>query len=242
MQRQFELYTTLAEVYDEIYQQIFDYDWEAKIVEKALENHKNAKILDAGIGSGRLAAILSQKGFPVTGVDISDEMLKIARKNAPEARILKADIKSLPFKSEFDAAVCLGRTTTYMLTDTDVKKLLESLYRALKEGGVLVIDAFDKDKLAEQFDRYSDRVEEYKTQFGVVRRRNQMRWLDSEHVEWSATYQVDGKTYTDVQELRVFSRTDFKQLLEGAGFKVLKVVDAPPSIAPAFLVVAKNAK
>jgi len=240
MQQQYELYTTLAEIYDEMYTQIFDYDWEAKIVREILGKNGGEKILDAGVGTGRLAAKLIEMGYSVTGVDISDEMLALAKKNAPNAKLIKADLRNLPFEDMFDAAVCLGRVTTYMLTDLDLEALLKSLHRALRMGGILIIDAFDRDELREDFNKYASREELYDTKLGRIKRKNQMRWIDDNHIEWVATYECDGKRYVDKQELRVFSLPTFEKALNRAGFEIIRTMSAPPSIAPAFLVVAKK--
>ena len=72
------LYYELSEIYDAIYSQVFDYEKEADLVSSYLPKH--SKILDIGTGTGTLASLLSDRGYYVTGIDISENMLDIARK------------------------------------------------------------------------------------------------------------------------------------------------------------------
>ena len=79
-----------------------------KLLSKFLKRiPKGAEILDLGSGAGvPVSKFLSDNGYSVTGVDFADGMLKLARKNVPNARFIKMDITNLKFKvNSFDAAV-----------------------------------------------------------------------------------------------------------------------------------------
>jgi len=68
---------------------------------------KNARILDAGCGSGPVAAYLASRGFDVVGVDLSSSMLAIARERAPDVEFIQHDIRALDLPARsFDAIVC----------------------------------------------------------------------------------------------------------------------------------------
>ena len=65
-----------------------------------------AKILDLGCGTGEpVAKYAVERGFRVTGVDESSEMLKFARKAVPEAELIHADMVTVEFSQSFDAAI-----------------------------------------------------------------------------------------------------------------------------------------
>jgi ubiquinone/menaquinone biosynthesis C-methylase UbiE len=96
------------------------------------------RVLDAGMGAGRLAAELEQSGWQVSGVDLSQEMLARARTRLPHAgtRLVKASIEHLPFQAEsFDAVVATG----VLEYSTDLESAVNEVTRVLAGGGRAVV-------------------------------------------------------------------------------------------------------
>lgn len=100
---------------------------------------KNATVLDAGCGAGvPFVKSLTEAGFAVIGVDFSESMLKLARKNVPEASLWKEDMTKLSFKdNSFD-----GLTASYSIIHVPREKhysLFKSFHRILKPKGVMLM-------------------------------------------------------------------------------------------------------
>jgi ubiquinone/menaquinone biosynthesis C-methylase UbiE len=94
------------------------------------------ELLDAGMGAGRLCQELERRGWTVSGVDVSEEMLALARERLPGARLVCADIEDLPFPdSSFDAVVATG-VLEYAIDRTAA---IRELARVLRPGGVAVV-------------------------------------------------------------------------------------------------------
>lgn len=94
-------------------------------------------LLDAGMGPGRLCIAVASRGWSVTGVDASAEMVEAARERLPaEAeKLLQASIEALPFGAEtFDAVAATG-----VLEYVELHRALGELERVLRAGGVLVV-------------------------------------------------------------------------------------------------------
>jgi SAM-dependent methyltransferase len=100
------------------------------------------QILDAGCGHGRpVFDRLLERGFQVTGSDISARMLQRARQQFPQARFLHTTISALGEESAFDAA-CSFNSLLY-LDPIDMLNSVHRLHRALKPGGLLFLWGYD---------------------------------------------------------------------------------------------------
>jgi ubiquinone/menaquinone biosynthesis C-methylase UbiE len=100
---------------------------------------KNARVLDVGCGAGvPVAEFLVESGFDVTGVDFSENMLRLARKNVPKARFIRKDMTKLDFENDsFE-----GLTAFYSIIHVPREKhfsLLQSFHRILKPEGIMLI-------------------------------------------------------------------------------------------------------
>jgi ubiquinone/menaquinone biosynthesis C-methylase UbiE len=100
---------------------------------------KNPKVLDAGCGAGvPVAKFLTERGCRVIGVDLSQKMIELARKNVPGAEFIKREMTELEFEeNSFD-----GLTAFYSVIHVPREKhaeLLQNFHRILKPGGVMLI-------------------------------------------------------------------------------------------------------
>lgn len=116
-------------------------DWIAEIV----GDHKHKKLLDLGCGPGIYAELLAEKGFQVTGIDFSRRSIDYAKESSQKKNL---DITyhyrnylELEYDGEFDVAILIY-CDFGVLSPDDRKKLLQKVYRALKPGGLLILDVF----------------------------------------------------------------------------------------------------
>ncbi|MBI2583987.1 MAG: methyltransferase domain-containing protein [Candidatus Aenigmarchaeota archaeon] len=100
-----------------------------------IKKYAKGRILDVGCGTGFHLKYLEEKGFSeITGIDSSEEMLKLARKNT-KAELLVADAEKLPFADEsFVTVLCLFT----VLNLCDAEKALGEINRALKKGSYAI--------------------------------------------------------------------------------------------------------
>ena len=100
----------------------------------------HCKILDMGCGPGNNAKILYEKNssYEVTGVDLSQEMIRLAKANAPACRFVREDIRTIDFGSNaFD--VIIASFCIVHLSDEEARNLLLRLARFLRPGGHLYL-------------------------------------------------------------------------------------------------------
>ncbi len=99
------------------------------------------QLLDLGCGTGRLCAHLGPRGLACIGVDLSDDMLEIARQKVPAANFLKANIvEPLPLpEGSFDYAACLFSTLGMIRGAENRAQAIANVSRLLKPGGRFVL-------------------------------------------------------------------------------------------------------
>ena len=142
-----ELYTVLAEYYDAIYrrraERVRD---EINFVEeifKADAKRDVKKILDLACGTGIPTLELARRGYEVTGMDLHEEMLEVAKKKAKREgltiELIQGDALEVDFNQEFDAVTMFFSSIMYF-DEKDLKKLFNSVTKALKPRGVFVAD------------------------------------------------------------------------------------------------------
>jgi SAM-dependent methyltransferase len=135
-----------AKYYDAIYHGIVNYQGDVDFLEAVFRRFppKPKKILDIGCGTGNHALPLARRGYRVTGIDQSREMLALARsKVAPlrtRPRFVHADMQSFELGQTFDAAVCMFGAFGYLLPKRDVLRSLQTVRAHLESRGLYVFE------------------------------------------------------------------------------------------------------
>ncbi len=93
-------------------------------------------VLDAGCGTGRVAAELARRGIEVVGVDVDPSMLEVARRS-PGVRWYDADLAELDLPERFDVVVAAGNVVVFLAEGTE-QEVLRRLAAHLVPGGLLV--------------------------------------------------------------------------------------------------------
>jgi SAM-dependent methyltransferase len=100
-----------------------------------------AAVLDLGCGAGRHARYLASKGFDVTGLDLSEESLRLARPGeSPTLRFVRQDMREPFGDGRFDHVVNLFTSFGYFDELDDHLTVVENIAASLKSGGNVVID------------------------------------------------------------------------------------------------------
>jgi SAM-dependent methyltransferase len=238
---------------------------ECRLAVQLLELKLSDDILDLACGHGRHSLELARQGFEhVIGLDSSTVAIEQARVDAigTNAKFVLGDMRNLSFENEFDAVFSFYNSIFYWDDQTHLN-IFQGIHRALKPGGCFLIDSHNPffivhNRLLQQH-RIFGRMLRVRQQLGslsawlrhVVRKPGQPRG-------WHKTIgQFDPKTgvmrgikhfhtgaelETHPLELRMYTFTEVKKLLEQAGFEVESVVShsGGPFVnsSPRFVVVA----
>jgi len=99
-----------------------------------------ANILDLCCGTGQLAKVLIEKGYRVTGIDGSDEMLRYAKENAPEAKFLLRDARAFQLPPEYHAVFSTFDALNHIMTIEELEKVFTNVFRCLAHSGIFIFD------------------------------------------------------------------------------------------------------
>lgn len=101
------------------------------------------KVLDSGCANGRLFGLLKDKGVDYYGIDISENLISIARKNFPEGKFQIANALDLPFPENFfDKVFSISVLHNIPSREFQIQYLKETK-RVLKPGGLLILRVWD---------------------------------------------------------------------------------------------------
>jgi SAM-dependent methyltransferase len=189
---------------------------EVDFLEKNLQLQPGQRILDVPCGFGRHSLELTRRGYRMTGVDVSTEMLAVAKRLAAEAGAgiewRAAEMRDLAWQSEFDAAFCFGNSFGYLDRD-GTRNFLSSLSRSLKKGARF---AFDYGMAAECIlPRFTGR--EWIPVGDLYFLENNCYHVAESCIETTYTLIHDGKTETRTGLHWVYTIGEIRAMLQEAG-------------------------
>ena len=187
-------------------------------MQQALGLPLNSKILDVPCGGGRISLEIASRGYRVTGVDISEPLLEVARHKADAQRLAinweRRDMRDLPWLGEFDGAVCFWSSFGYF-DEPGNADFLSAVHNALKPGARFLLDT----PLLET------RLPEIEAEPRVWWRTGNLfaleeRRFDHENsrVESEWTFLHDGQIEKKSLSFRLYTYRELRSLLEQAGF------------------------
>jgi len=142
------VFVTYSKYYNLLYRDK-DYESEADFVYSLIQKHTpdSRSILDLGCGTGRHDVFLAQKGYSVTGVDFSKEMIALGQSSLASLDLqqsalnfLQGDIRTIRLDQQFDAVISLFHVMSYQTTNEDLKAAFITAKDHLAPGGMFIFD------------------------------------------------------------------------------------------------------
>lgn len=215
------MYGDFAGFYDLIYN-FLDYEKTAKKIKKLIKKHKKVKgnkLLDVACGTGRHLSFLKNV-FECTGIDISNEMLDLAREKYNGIRFLQANMVNFDLNEKFDAIICLFSSIGYVRTYENLKKTVHNFANHLKPGGVLIIEPWLTKSIAidglASMDTYSSE--------NIKIARQSVSKIEGDIIRFDMHYLVakkgeDVTYFKDRHELGLFDTDQTVKIMQNAGFE-----------------------
>jgi ubiquinone/menaquinone biosynthesis C-methylase UbiE len=137
-----EAYDTYASAYDDFNRGYMYERWTGRLLAKAEEaGLSGRRLLDVACGTGLSFLAMLDRGWEVTGCDISPAMLEIAREKAGDrAELLVADMRELPELGEFDLIWAVNDPLNYLLSVEEFEAAMAGMRRNLAPEGIALFD------------------------------------------------------------------------------------------------------
>ncbi len=216
-----------SEFYDLLYNDK-DYEKETDFVEEIFSFFgKPARILEVGCGTGNYSRIFRERGYEVSGIDISEKMIDSAKVKC-DCAFQVGDVRSFSFERKFDACVALFAVMSYMTENSDVLNAFRNVRKHLKSDGLFVFDVWNG--LAVLRTLPETRVKEVEDANTKILRIARPTLESFKHlcvVDYKY-FVLDKKnqTFQELSEshvMRFYFPQEIKFFLEQSGFEVLKV-------------------
>jgi SAM-dependent methyltransferase len=134
--------------YDLLYENK-NYDSECDLIEQIIKDYGKIpvhSILDLGCGTGNHSLRLAERGYQITGVDRSKDMLDIARTKAQQkglgCEFHQSDIREFSNNKKYDVVIMMFAVLGYQLENKDVLRALDTVKKHLKKGGLFICDVW----------------------------------------------------------------------------------------------------
>jgi SAM-dependent methyltransferase len=189
---------------------------------------EGARVLDLCCGTGQLAKALTEKGYKVTGIDGSQEMLCFAQSNAPSAKFIAADARTFKLPPKFNAVFSTFDALNHIMTLPELQQVFKNVYHCLVSGGIFIFDMTTKRHFEMQCRDYK-RIMENPDYFYAMQTDYDK---ENEIAQWRCTYfqrKAKGWQRSDVSLQQThYPNTAIKKALKKAGFIDIRAYSASP--------------
>ncbi len=213
-----------------------DYNAEAQIIDKLIKQYAgNVKnIINFGCGTGRHDVELSRLGYCCKGIDLSSDMIDIARQNAMSdgnrIDFEVADVRNYVSEQIYEVVISLFHVMSYQNDNEDILSAFQSARKALNKNGIFIFDTWYGPGVLS--DKPSVRVKSVEDKdYRLVRiatpiLHDKTNVVDVNYEAFIVNKKTNlVKTIQETHHMRYFFRPELEMLLEQAGFQLLDNVD-----------------
>jgi SAM-dependent methyltransferase len=178
-------------------------------------------ILDLCCGHGRHAILLAQRGYRVTGQDLSEVFLSHAQADAEAQGVqvdwVHSDMRSIPFENTFDAVYNMFTAFGYLESEEEDQKVLQQVHIALKPRGLFLLETMYRDGLWRRFMPHE--INRYDDGLIVLEERVFNPFTSRMNVQVTMIF-PDGRKAQYHHAARLYTLTEYAHMLARVGLKV----------------------
>ena len=199
----------------------------------------NPKILDVGCGTGNHAALLAEKGYDITAIDLSPDMIRVAESKKANVNFRCGDIAQVP-PASFDFCYSLFNVLNCLDSIENLITFFTAIFSRLVNGGTLLLESWNPIAVIARPPEIVERTYDYEDEKIVRRVVPQADFLNQRldlhyHIDvYSTKRRVEKvKTFAVVHHLLLFTPLEIEYSLKQAGFRNIKISTALPEMGQA---------
>jgi len=200
---------------------------------------QNGEVLELGCGTGRVATVLADEGFNVTGLDLSEQMLDVFReklskkpKIADKITIAHGNMANFSFDRKFAMIIAPFRAFQALTDSDDIRNSLACIREHLAEDGIFIVNVFNPYPVMDESWCYGETVQwerlDELTGNYIVKKSGGNK-IDTEnqiiypHMAYEITH-ADGRTerIVDTMKLKYHYRDQLREVVENAGLNIVE--------------------
>ncbi|MEM9824488.1 MAG: class I SAM-dependent methyltransferase [Bacteroidota bacterium] len=182
-----------------------------------LQPSKHSQILDLACGKGRFSVFLAEKGFEVTGVDLSVESIEHAKQYENEHLSFFTHDMRLPFRTNaFDYIFNFFTSFGYFEDNRSHRQTLQSVVKGLNKDGLFVLDFLNVVTTAKKLQK-----RQQKTVGGIkflIRRK-----IEAGYIIKTIRFKDDDQPFRFQEKVRAFRLQDFQDLFDRCGLEITQL-------------------
>lgn len=232
-----------------------EYDKEVNYIDSLINKYSDAKVstlLDVGCGTGNHDLLFANKGYSVTGIDLSANMIEIANdKKNDQTSYFTASAQDFSFDKKFDAVISLFHVMSYQTTNNMLEDAMKNIGKHLNSDGLFIFDFWYGPAVLT--DRPGDRKKSLEDDELLINRKTTSKMIPNENkVEVNFDVTIKDKKNNLVENvseehfMRYFFLPELKYFLEKTGFTFIdSFAWLSDSVSPSFdswygLIIAKK--
>jgi SAM-dependent methyltransferase len=221
-------YDEIAEMYHSLWA-----DWYLPAAMPALERlffanvPSGARVLDLCCGSGHVTKELVKRGYRVTGIDNSEELIALAKKELPGADLRVQDATSLNLEMRFDAVLSTFDSLNHILCLNGLQRVFEGVSRILEPSGLFVFDMNLDEAYSMDLREWSVDIKEQRV--GMVRGKyDPVSQTAFTELIWFVKTNEDNlwRQHRSIVEQHCYPQSDILLCLNRAGFRHVEAIPA----------------
>lgn len=216
------MFVESATIYDAIYNARRNIAAEAERLQGLIASHaqtRGSSLLDVACGTGLYLGELRRR-YAVEGLDLSPEMLAVARHKFPDIPFHQADMVAFDLGRQFDVVICLGSSIGYVASVPRLRRTLRNLARHTRPGGVVVVEPWFAPDQWQDGRLSADLVDEPDLKIARIIVSGLQGHISTLDIHYLVAQPSGVAAFTEHHRLGLFTSDDYRSAFAAAGLAV----------------------